>query len=116
MARRLASLEVIETLGEVMLFRGLPQYLRSDNGPEFVVQELREWPGKLGTGTPVHRTGEPMGERLLPSFNGRLRDECLNVEWFTSLEEARRKLAVWRSHYNQLRPHFTGLLSPFVDL
>ena len=64
-ARRLGSQEVIETLADVMLVRGIPEYLRSDNGPEFVARELRKWLGRLGHGNVVHRTRESVGERLL---------------------------------------------------
>ena len=104
-ARRMASLEVIETLGEVMLFRGLPQYLRSDNGPEFVAQELREWLGKLGTGTLYIERGSPWENGYCESFNGKLRDECLNGEIFYSLKEAQVVIERWRVEYNTRRPH-----------
>jgi transposase InsO family protein len=104
-ARRLASLEVIETLGEVMLFRGLPPYLRSDNGPEFVAQELREWLGKLGTGTLYIERGSPWENGYCESFNGKLRDECLNGEIFYSLQEAQVVIEQWRVEYNTRRPH-----------
>jgi len=104
-ARRLGSLEVIETLAEVMLFRGLPQYLRSDNGPEFVAQELREWLRKLGTGTLYIERGSPRENGYCESFNGKLRDECLNGEIFYSLKEAQVVIERWRVEYNTLRPH-----------
>ena len=64
-ARRLGSQEVIETLADVMLWRGIPEYIRSDNGPEFVAKELRKWLAKLGNGNAVHRAGKSLGERLL---------------------------------------------------
>jgi putative transposase len=104
-ARRLGSLEVIETLAEVMLFRGLPQYLRSDNGPEFVAQELREWLRKLGTGTLYIERGSPWENGYCESFNGKLRDECLNGEIFYSLKEAQVVIERWRVEYNTRRPH-----------
>ena len=103
-ARRLGSLEVIETLAEVMLFRGLPQYLRSDNGPEFVAQELREWLRKLGTGTLYIERGSPWENGYCESFNGKLRDECLNGEIFYSLKEAQVVIERWRVEYNTRRP------------
>ena len=103
--RRLASQEVIETLGEVMVFRGRPQYLRSDNGPEFVAQELREWLGKLGTGTLYIERGSPWENGYCESFNGKLRDECLNGEIFYSLKEAQIVIERWRVEYNTRRPH-----------
>lgn len=104
-ARRLGSLEVIETLAEVMLFRGLPHYLRSDNGPEFVAQELREWLRKLGTGTLYIERGSPWENGYCESFNGKLRDECLNGEIFYSLKEAQVVIERWRVEYNTRRPH-----------
>ena len=67
-ARRLGSNEVIETLAEVMLWRGIPEHIRSDNGPEFVAKELRKWLGNLGTRPVVHRAGQSVGERVLRKF------------------------------------------------
>ena len=67
-ARRLGRYEVIEALADVMLYRGIPENIRSDNGPEFVAEELREGAGEGGHGDAVHRTGEPLGERLLRKF------------------------------------------------
>jgi putative transposase len=104
-ARRLASLEVIETLADVMLLRGIPQYLRSDNGPEFVAQELRQWLAKLRTGTLYIERGSPWENGYCESFNGKLRDECLNGEIFYSLKEAQVIIEQWRVEYNTKRPH-----------
>ena len=64
-ARRLGSLQVIETLADVMLVRGIPEHIRSDNGPEFIAEELRKWLGKLGTRTLYIEPGKPVGERVL---------------------------------------------------
>ena len=88
--RRMGSLEVSETLSEVMLWRGIPEHIRSDNGPEFVTQKLRQWLGKLGTGTLYIEPGSPWENGYCESFNGKLRDECLNGEIFYSLKEAGR--------------------------
>ena len=104
-ARRLASLEVIETLAEVMLFRGLPQYLRSDNGPEFVSQELQHWLRKLGTGTLYIEQGSPWENGYCESFKGKLRDECLNGEIFYSLKEAHVVIERRMVESNTRRPH-----------
>jgi putative transposase len=87
-ARRLNSRDVIETLSDVMLWRGIPEHLRSDNGPEFVAQQLREWPMSLGTGPLYIEPGSPRENWYCESLNGRLRDECLNGEIFYSLKEA----------------------------
>ena len=104
-ARRLASLEVIETLADVMLWRGVPEYIRSDNGPEFLAQELRQWLGKLRTGTLYIERGSPWENGYCESFNGKLRDECLNGEIFYSLKEAQVIIEQWRVEYNTKRPH-----------
>jgi len=104
-ARRLASLEVIDTLADVMLLRGVPEYIRSDNGPEFLAQELRQWLGKLRTGTLYIERGSPWENGYCESFNGKLRDECLNGEIFYSLKEAQVVIEQWRIEYNTKRPH-----------
>jgi putative transposase len=104
-ARRLNSQEVMETLADVMLVRGIPEYLRSDNGPEFVARELRKWLGGLGTGTLYIEPGSPWENGYCESFNGKLRDECLNGEIFYSLKEAQVVIEQWRVEYNTRRPH-----------
>jgi putative transposase len=104
-ARRLGSYEVIETLAEVMLWRGIPEHIRSDNGPEFVAKELRKWLGKVGTGTLYIELGSPWENGYCESFNGKLRDECLNGEIFYSLKEAQIVIEKWRVEYNTRRPH-----------
>jgi len=104
-ARRLGSQEVIETLADVMLVRGIPEHLRSDNGPEFVARELRKWLANLGTGTLYIEPGSPWENGYCESFNGKLRDECLNGEIFYSLKEAQIVIEQWRVEYNTLRPH-----------
>ncbi len=104
-ARRLGSLEVVETLADVMLMRGIPENLRSDNCPEFVARELRKWLGSLGTGTLYIESGSPWENGYCESFNGKLRDECLNGEIFYSLKEAQVVIAQWRVEYNTRRPH-----------
>jgi putative transposase len=104
-ARRLGSCEVIEVLTEVMLWRGIPQNIRSDNGPEFVAKDLRKWLGNLGTGTLYIEPGSPWENGYCESFNGKLRDECLNGEIFYSLKEAQIVIEKWRVEYNTRRPH-----------
>ncbi len=103
--RRLGRYEVIETLAEVMLDRGIPEHLRSDNGPEFVAKELRKWLVTLGTGTLYIEPGSPWENGYCESFNGKLRDECLNGELFYSLKEAQIVIEKWRMEYNTERPH-----------
>ena len=104
-ARRLGSYEVIEALADVMLWRGVPENIRSDNGPEFVAGELRKWLGNLGTGTLYIEPGSPWENGYCESFNGKLRDECLNGEIFYSLKEAQIVIEKWRVEYNTTRPH-----------
>jgi putative transposase len=104
-ARRLGSYEVIEALADVMLWRGIPENIRSDNGPEFVAKELRKWLGNLGTGTLYIEPGSPWENGYCESFNGKLRDECLNGEIFYSLREAQIVIEKWRVEYNTRRPH-----------
>ena len=104
-ARRLGSNEVIETLADVMLWRGIPEHIRSDNGPEFVAKELRKWLGQVGTGTLYIEPGSPWENGYCESFNGKLRDECLNGEIFYSLKEAQVVIEQWRVEYNTRRPH-----------
>ena len=104
-ARRLGSYEVMETLADVMVWRGIPEHIRSDNGPEFVAKELRQWLGKVGTGTLYIEPGSPWENGYCESFNGKLRDECLNGEIFYSLKEAQVVIEKWRVVYNTLRPH-----------
>lgn len=99
--------EVIETLADVMLVRGAPEYLRSDKGPEFVARELREWLARLGTGTLYIEPGSPWENGYGESFNGKLRDECLNGEIFYSLKEAQGVIEHWRVEYNTRRPLIT---------
>jgi putative transposase len=101
-ARRLGSQEGIETLADVMLARNIPEYMRSDNGPEFVAREPRRG---LGTGTLYIEPGSPWENRYCESFNGTLRDECLNGEIFYSLKEAQVVIEPWGVEYNTRRPH-----------
>ena len=103
--RRMGSQEVIETLSDVMLWKGIPEHLRSDNGPEFIAQQLRQWLAKLGTATLYIEPGSPWENGYCESFNGKLRDECLNGEIFYSLKEAQVVIEQWRVQYNTVRPH-----------
>ncbi len=103
--RHLGSLQVIETLADVMLVRGIPEHIRSDNGPEFIAKELRKWLGKLGTKTLYIEPGSPWENGYCESFNGKLRDEFLNGEIFYSLKEAQILTERWRVEYNTRRPH-----------
>ena len=104
-ARRLSSYDVIETLADVMLLHGIPEHIRSDNGPEFVAKKLRKWLSDVGAKTLYIEPGSPWENGYCESFNGKLRDECLNGEIFYSVKEARIILEQWRVQYNTVRPH-----------
>jgi putative transposase len=105
-ARRLGRYEVIETLAEVMRARGVPEHIRSDNGPEFLAKELRDWLAHVGCATLYIEPGSPWENGYCESFNGRrLRDECLNRELFYSLKEAQIVIENWRLEYDTRRPH-----------
>jgi transposase InsO family protein len=105
LAGALGSYEVIETLADVMQQRAIPQHLRSDNGPEFIAQELRRWPGAVGSAPLYIEPSSPWENGYCESFNGKLRDECLNGEIFYSLREAQIVIEQWRIEYNTRRPH-----------
>ena len=87
------------------MWKGIPEYIRSDDGPEFVAQELWKWLGNLGTGTLYIEPGSPWENGYCESFNGKLRDECLNGEILYSLKEAQVVIEQWRVEYNTRRPH-----------
>jgi putative transposase len=104
-ARRINSFGVIETLADAMLVKGVPDHIRCDNGPEMIAKALREWVGGLGTAILYIEPGSPWENGYCESFNGKLRDECLNLEIFYSMKEARVVIDNWRRHYNTKRPH-----------
>ena len=103
--RRLTSQDVIDQLFHLFVFRGIPEHIRSDNGPEFTARQIRTWLNRLGVKTLFIEQGSPWENGYIESFNGRLRDELLNREVFTTLMEARISIAEWRKEYNQIRPH-----------
>ena len=104
-ARRINSFGVIETMADAMLQRGVPEHIRSDNGPEMTAKVVRDWLGRLGSKTLFIEPGSPWENGYCESFNGKLRDELLNGELFYSLKEARIVIEQWRRHYNTRRPH-----------
>ena len=103
--RSIGAQVVIETLADVMLMRGVPDHIRSDNGPEFTAKALRAWLATVGARTLYIEPGSPWENGYCESFNGRLRDELLNAEIFYSLREARVVIERWRKDYNTVRPH-----------
>jgi putative transposase len=103
--RKISSQDVIEELFNLFLFRGIPEHIRSDNGPEFTAKAVRKWLDCLGVKTLFIEPGSPWENGYIESFNGKLRDELLNREIFTTLEEAKVLIELWRKEYNQIRPH-----------
>ena len=104
-ARRLRADDVLHRLAALFVQRGVPGYVRSDNGPEFTAQAVRGWLGRVGATTLYIEPGSPWENGYIESFNGKLRDELLNGEIFYTLFEARVLIERWRQSYNQLRPH-----------
>jgi len=104
-ARRLRADDVLHRLAALFVQRGVPACLRSDNGPEFTAQAVRGWLGRVGATTLYIEPGSPWENGYIESFNGKLRDECLNGELFYTLLEARVLIERWRQTYNHLRPH-----------
>lgn len=103
--RKLNSTHVLETLAELFIRRGPPQYIRSDNGPEFCAKAVKSWLGRLQVKTLFIEPGSPWENGYVESFNGKLRDELLSGEVFNTLREAQVLIADWREHYNWQRPH-----------
>ena len=101
----LGGLRVARVLEELKMQRGLPGQIRSDNGPEFTSRALDQWAYEHGIRWHYIQPGRPMENGYVESFNGRLRDECLNENWFADLAEARETIEAWRQDYNQCRPH-----------
>ena len=101
----LPGLRVIEVLERLADLRGLPRTIVADNGPEFAGRALDLWAHDRGLTIDFIRPGKPVDNAFVESFNGRLRDECLNENWFQSLREARDVIEAWREDYNTVRPH-----------
>ena len=104
---------VIDVLARLVSVHGAPRFLRSDNGPEFVATAVLRWLTDEGIETAHIAPGKPWQNGTDESFNGRLRDECLSMEWFRNRVEAATVIEQWRRHYNQVRPHSSlGYLTP----
>lgn len=112
--RSLKSIDVLETLADLFVERGAPDYIRSDNGAEFVARKLRKWLGNLNVNTLYIEPGSPWENGYCESFNGKLRDELLNGELFYSLKEAKVIIEMWRKDYNTIRPHSSLSYKPPV--
>jgi len=107
------SAKEISALADVMVMKGVPEHLRSDNGPEFGAKDLRKWLAATGAKTLYIEPGSPWENGYCESFNSKLRDEFLNGEIFYSMKELRVLAEHWRVHYNTVRPHSSlGYRSP----
>jgi len=116
-ARKLKATDVIDALADLFILRGVPAHIRSDNGPEFVAQALRDWIAAVGAKTAYIEPGSPWENGYCESFNGKLRDELLNGEIFYTLKEAQIVIEAWRHHYNTVRPHSSlGYLPPAPEV
>jgi transposase InsO family protein len=103
--RKIKAQDVIDKLFDLFVFRGIPEHIRSDNGPEFTARAVRKWLSRLGVKTLFIEPGSPWENGYIESFNGKMRDELLKREVFTTLKEAQVLIEGWRREYNQLRPH-----------
>lgn len=102
--RAIAGLTVTRILDRLMHERGLPKIIRTDNGKEFCGRAMLTWAHARGVGLRLIEPGKPNQNAYIESFNGRLRDECLNEHWFTSLAHAQAVIETWRREYNEQRP------------
>jgi putative transposase len=107
------GMRVARVLSEIAQMEALPEVIVIDNGPEFISNALDSWAYQRGVKLTFIRPGKPVENAYIESFNGRLRDECLNENWFLTLEHARRIVEEWRIDYNTARPHSSlGNLTP----
>ncbi len=102
---KLNSGDVSDALSDLFILRGIPAFIRSDNGPEFVAQAVQDWIKAVGARTVCIEPGSPWENGYCESFNARFRDELLDGEVFYSLREAQILIEQWRKHYNTKRPH-----------
>ena len=102
--RAISGQMLTRVLDRLALSRGLPRVIRTDNGKEFCGKAMVEWAHGRGVDLRLIEPGKPNQNAYVESFNGRLRDECLNEHWFTSLLQARTVIETWRREYNEERP------------
>ena len=103
--RKLNSTDITDVLTDLFILRGIPAFIRSDNGSEFIAEAVRNWISAVGAKTAYITPGSPWENGYCESFNARFRDELLNGEIFYSLKEAQIIIEQWRKHYNTKRPH-----------
>jgi len=97
--------DVVRVMDRLTVYRGTPRTIHVDNGPEFISKDLDKWAYLNKVTLDFSRPGRPVDNAFIESFNGSFRDECLNVNWFLSLDDAREKIEAWRRDYNEWRPH-----------
>ena len=97
--------KVVEVLDRLASQGKKPKVITVDNGPEFSGRALDEWAHRNGVKLDFIRPGKPVENAYIESFNGKLREECLNLHWFHTIEEAKEKIEAWRVDYNEHRPH-----------
>jgi len=111
--RSISGLHVARFLDKVAATHGYPKVITVDNGPEFISNALDQWAHAHGVHLRFSRPGKPVDNAFIESFNGRLRDECLNTNWFYGLDQARETINAWLEDYNERRPHSSlGGLTP----
>jgi len=111
--RSIGGRRVTEVLSEAASVHGLPENIVVDNGPEFISNAMDEWAYNREVTLHFIRPGKPVDNAFMESFNARLREECLNLNWFRSIEHARRIIEAWRRDYNENRLHSSlGFLTP----
>jgi putative transposase len=109
----MSGLSVGAALERAIADEGVPRSITVDHGTEFMSRALEDWAYERGVQLDFIRPGKPVENAFIEAFNGRLRDECLNVHQFTSIEDAKAKIEAWRVAYNQRRPHSSlGHLTP----
>jgi transposase InsO family protein len=103
--RQMKSIDVLQVLSDLFVERGTPEYIRSDNGPEFTAKLIREWFNRVDVDTLFIEPGSPWENGYVESFNGKFRDEFLDREILYTLQEAKVLIERWRKEYNTIRPH-----------
>ncbi len=104
-ARQIKTQDVIDLLSQLFIYRGVPEHIRSDNGPEFTANAIRKWLNRLDVKTLFIEPGSPWGNGYIESFSGQFRDELLDREILDTLLEAQVVVELWRKEYNHVRPH-----------
>jgi len=106
--------DVLDVLFDLILKRGKPKFIRSDNGPEFIAKHLQTWLRKVGIEPIQIYPGSPWENGYNERFNGTLRNEVLNAEWFYTVHQAQTAINVWLRQYNHIRPHYGLNMRPPV--